>query len=65
MKSARVIEAPYTWLVSDLLKRRLKEKQTIIIAEEVIMKAGTGEKQSPDTIPAHNGTIIRRNGISL
>jgi len=47
------------------LKRRLKEKQTIIIAKEDKMKAGPGEKQSPDTTPAHNGTIIRRNGISL
>jgi hypothetical protein len=48
-----------------MLNRKLKEKHRIIIADEANTKAGPGVKYNPDTIPAHNGTIIRRNGISL
>jgi hypothetical protein len=52
-------------LVRDLLNLRLTEKPTVIITADVKTKPGAGVKYNPDTIPAHNGTMIRRNGISL
>jgi hypothetical protein len=41
------------------------KKQRIMTVEKAKMNKRPGLKYNPDTIPAHNGTTIRRNGISL
>jgi hypothetical protein len=47
------------------LKNRLAANPVIKVREAIMRNECPGVNQRPDTIPAHRGMMIRRNGISL